>query len=406
MSFLKSLSIFILIVLSYSCNNEKASSKLSIAAINAIIESEENLQKAAINHLERGDGAKRAMKVELFIAEKYIEDPSMAKAKKIMYFLNVMEKIDSETGRFIELVEGIKKDILSKSGEDISVGDKDPNKILWVDYNKKDPVRPSRMNLAAVKAKDQYDVPMHELLGEEPMTPKADGAGMKLWNAYNDYRLSIVKLVGTYTVGDKTWSINPVAINKFKDFNDLTKQVEAMIDKSQCNKYDDKGKLRDLYIELTKPETVMAGGDGEDQKEIPWIGKTFDQSPLVAAIATLTSMEVEVLAARASAFEHIKSRVSTGEYSFKSIEGFAVGPKEVKQGEIAELKVMMGAFDTDNQPVISGGQNWIVSNGQGTMNIPSSDLGVKTLNGTVKIRKKSGDWVEKPWSFTYEVVPN
>ena len=404
MSFLKSLSIFILIVLSYSCNNEKASSKLSIAAINAIIESEENLQKAAINHLERGDGAKRAMKVELFIAEKYIEDPSMAKAKKIMYFLNVMEKIDSETGRFIELVEGIKKDILSKSGENISVGDKDPNKIIWVDYYKKDRVRPARMNLAAVKAKDQYDVPMHEFLGEEPMTPKADGAGMKLWNAYNDYRLSIVKLVGTYTVGDKTWSINPVAINKFKDFNDLTKQVEAMIDKSQCNKYDDKGKLRDLYIELTKPETVMAGGDGEEQKEWPWIGKTFDHAPLVAAIASLTSMEVEVLAARASAFEHIKSRVSTGEFSFNSIEGFAVGPTMVTKGDEAELKVMMAAFDTDNQPVITGGGNWVVANGQGTMKIQTSGLGDKTMSGTVKIRKKSGDWAEKPWKYTVKVI--
>jgi len=377
---------------------------VSKAILDAFVAIEENMQKAAINHLERGDGAKRSLSGELTVAEKDKEDPTKVKAQKIKYFLDVMNKIDAETGKFIEMVDGIKKDILTKSGEDLTAGDKDASKILWVDYNKKEPIRPARMNLAAVQAKDQYDIPMHELVGEEPMTPKADGAGMKLWKAYNDYRLNIVKLLGTYTVGGKTWSINPTAINKFKDFNDLTKQVEAMIDKSQCNKNDDKGKLRDLYIELTKPEMVMAGGEGEEQKEWPWIGKTFDHAPLVAALASLTSLQVEVLAARASAFEHIKSRVSTGEFSFNSIEGFAVGPTMVTKGDEAELKVMMAAFDTDNQPVITGGGSWSVANGQGTMKIQTGSIGDKKMSGTVKIRKKSGDWAEKPWTYTVKVI--
>jgi hypothetical protein len=376
---------------------------VSKQVLDAFVAIEENMQKAAINHLERGDGAKRSLSGELAVAEKDKEDPTKVKAKKIKYFLDVMNKIDAETGKFIELVDGIKKEILTKSGEDLSIGDKDAAKILWVDYNKKEPIRPARMNLAAVQAKDQYDVPMDELVGSEPMTPDAGKSGMKLWKAYNDYRSNLVKLVGTYTVNGKDWTINPTAINNYKDFNDLTKQVEAMIEKSNCNKKEDKGKLRDLYIELTKPEKVMAGGEGEEQKEWPWIGKTFDHAPLVAAIASLTSLQVEVLGARASAFEHIKSRVSTGEFSFNSIEGFAVGPTMVTQGDEAELKVMMAAFDTDNQPVISGG-NFTVNNGQGIMKIPTSGIGDKTMSGTVKIRKKSGDWAEKPWKYTVKVI--
>jgi hypothetical protein len=64
---------------------------------------------------------------------------------------------------------------------------------------------------------------------------------------------------------------------------------------------------------------------------------------------------------------------------------------------------MMAAFDTDNQPVISGG-NFTVNNGQGIMKIPTSGLGDKKMSGTVKIRKKSGDWAEKPWSYTVKVI--
>jgi gliding motility-associated protein GldM len=178
-----------------------------------------------------------------------------------------------------------------------------------------------------------------------------------------------------------------------------------MIEKSKCNKNDDSEALKAVYMELTKPEMLMHKEDGKEAEEWPWMGKTFDHSPLVAAIASLTSMQAEILSARATALAHIKGKVSTGEFSFNSIEGLATGPAFATSGEDIELKIMMAAFDSDNQPVITGGGGAVtVANGQGTMKMKASGGGEMNISGTVKIRKKSGDWAEKPWKHTVKIV--
>ena len=58
--------------------------------------------------------------------------------------------------------------ILEKSGENIkAVKDKDKKTIIWKTYNPNIPLMPTRMNLDAVQAKDQFDVPMHEIIGAD-----------------------------------------------------------------------------------------------------------------------------------------------------------------------------------------------------------------------------------------------
>ena len=375
---------------------------VSKQVLDAFVAIEENMQKAAIKHMDRGDEVIKTLKGEI-VADK----SNLEKIKKINYFLGVIDKIDSETGKLIKEIDDIKLVLLEKSGEDVTLTQKpeDSEKILWKQYNPKNPLVPTRLNLAAVQAKDQYDVPMAEMVGDEPMKPDPSKSGMKLWNDYNAYRLKLCSLLGTYNVGGKAWSFNPTNINKFKDNIDLAAQVDKMIEKSKCNKNDDSEALKAVYMELTKPEMLMHKEDGKEAEEWPWMGKTFDHSPLVAAIASLTSMQAEILSARATALAHIKGKVSTGEFSFNSIEGLATGPAFATSGEDIELKIMMAAFDSDNQPVITGGGGAVtVANGQGTMKMKASGGGEMKISGSVKIRKKSGDWAEKPWTHTVKIV--
>lgn len=375
---------------------------VSKQVLDAFVAIEENMQKAAIKHMDRGDAAKRDLKSEITADKSNVE-----KIKKIKYFLGVIDKIDSETGKLIKEIDDIKLELLKKSGEDITLAQKqeDSEKILWKNYDPKNPLIPTRLNLAAVQAKDQYDVPMSEMVGEEPMKPAPGKLGPKLWDDYNSYRLKLCSLLGTYNVGGKSWSFKPVNINKFKDNVDLAAQVDKMIAQSKCNKNDDSEALKAVYMELTKPEMLLHKEEGKEPEEWPWMGKTFDHAPLVAAIASLTSMQAEILSARATALAHLKGKVSTGEFSFNSIEGLATGPAFATSGEEIELKIMMAAFDSDNQPVITGGGGAVtVANGQGTMKMRAGGGGEMNISGTVKIRKKSGDWAEKPWKHTVKIV--
>ena len=140
-------------------------------------------------------------------------------------------------------------------------------------------------------------------------------------------------------------------------------------------------------------------------KDVHWIGMTFDHAPLVAGIAALSSLQQDILAARALAMAHYKSKVSTGEYSFNKIVQLAYGPVVANSNEEIELKVMMAAFDSDNQPKVTANTGTITYPGNGT-GVVKINTGGSTmeLSGTVSIKNKSGVPKTEEWNHTIVIM--
>jgi hypothetical protein len=361
--------------------------------LDAFVAIEENVQKAALTQLQRGESSKS----DLIEA---LSDSNVEKVKKVKYYLSVINKIDQVTAARIKEIDDLKLDLLKKSGEEVAVPkNKDNEAILWIPYSSKKPLKPARINLMAVQAKDQFDVPMHEIIGED--LANITGAGKQLWEHYNQYRNTICELVGTYSPpGGKTWVFKAHSINKFTDNFDLEKQLDNMMAKSKYNKPEDEGILKQIYMDLSKNERF----DTEEVKNIHWIGKTFDHAPLVAAVASLTAMQQEILSARATAITHIKSRVSTGDYSFNKVMALAYGPQVANSGEEIEVGVMMAAFDSDNQPIVTGPGQITVDGGKGNIKVKVTNGNEMLLTGTVSIKKKTGETKTEKWSHTVKVM--
>ncbi len=367
---------------------------VSTQILDAFVAIEENIQKANVAQMERGDGFKSAVDEELSTTPKNAEN--QAKRDKLQKIIKQMDDVNKLSDVILKSIDKIKLDILKKSGEEITTYKKESEEhILW---EKEGFCKPIRMHLAAVQAKDQYDIPMHEIIGEDIKTPT--GSGKKLWADFNQYRADLVKTVGSYNDGGKNFSINPTAINTFKTNADLVKSVQQMIQKSNVNHRDDDQVLQDMYINLTKPERMKV----HDMDGVHWIGATFDHSPLVAALASLSSMQQDILSARALALAHLKSKVSTGEYSFNKIVGLAYGPSIANTGDEVELKVMMAAFDSDNQPEVTGPGAITVEGGQGTLKAKVSGGAEMVLNGTVSIKNKSGVKKTENWTHTIKIM--
>ncbi|MBI1837146.1 MAG: hypothetical protein HYR91_07755 [Flavobacteriia bacterium] len=365
------------------------------AVLDAFVAIEDNIQKACTKQLDRGNASIAELREELN------DKSNPQKVAKVKYFLNISEKIDLETAKQIKEIDAIKLDILEKSGELISIEkDNDPATIIWKKYSNNKPLQPMRFNLHAIQAKDQYDVPMHQIIGEE--LTNITGLGKSLWSNYNEYRNTLCHLLGTYNFGDKKYSFKPININKFKDNIDLNKQVDQMLAQNNINVNEDKEILKQIYTELSKNERY----DTEEEKNIHWIGKTFDHSPLVAAMASLTSLQQEILTARATAISHLKSKVSTGEYSFNKVVALAYGPASANQGEDVEIKVMMAAYDTDNQPSVTyNGKNIIsIQDGYGIVKAKASGNSEMKLQGEISIRKKSGELKTEKWETKVTVL--
>jgi hypothetical protein len=379
---------------------------VSKQVLDAFCAIEENMQKAAMTHLDRGNQAIDDLKAEL------TDKTNPEKVKKVKKFIQQINKIDSETAKMIESIDKLKMLMIEKSGEKATEGKEDAadarKHIIWKKYDKKEPLRPARLNLLAISAKDQYDVPMEVMIGAgaEPNAPLKTGEGIKLWDDFNKYRLNLLALTATYKDGEKNFSCKPTGINDHKDNADLIKKVTAMFDKQKVNP-EDKDELITLYCNLTKQEKVSASAEGDDNTKWHWVGKTWDHSPLVAAIASLTSMESEILAARAQAIRLIKAKITTGEYSFNKVAAIAAGPDMATSGDEVPLTVMMAAFDSDKQPEIrnlSGASVSEIKDGRATLKVNVSGGGEMRISGEIGIRKKSGDMKWEKWEKTIKVM--
>lgn len=379
---------------------------VSKSILDAFVAIEENTQKSAIVQLDRGNIFVSDLNAGILQNKK--ENPG--KAAKCQYYLDLIAKIDVETANMIKFIDEIKIDIMKKSGELVDTEkNQDKETIVWKKYSATDKLRPARLNLMAVQAKDQYDVPMHEIIGEEINNPDPSKSGMKLWKMYNDYRAKIVETLGTYHekidsvsgkgIGTPKWVVKTTPINKFTDNKDLDKQVNSMLDKTQCNK-EDRGVLKQLYMELTKQERYE---EVNDVKNVHWIGKTFDHSPLVAALASLTAMQLEILNARATAAGYLAGKVVTAEFSFNKLIALATAtPSVASPGDPIEISVVMGAYDSDNQPTVTGG-SFAVANGMGKMKTTAGSADM-TFSGTIAIKSRSGAIKEEKWETKVGVL--
>jgi hypothetical protein len=369
--------------------------------LDAFVAIEENIQRGSITQLERGNAAKSALIEEMNSTAS--DESGKAKVKKIKKYLGMIEKIDKEAGALIKYIDDIKIEMMTKSNEDVkTVKDEDEKVIVWKKYDPKFPLQPARLNLIAVQAKDQFDIPMHEIVGSEITKLDPSKHGAKLWKRYNGFRKFIVETTGTYLEGEKNkWKVKVTDINDNMPNLKLQEKIAAMI-KSKPNKVnpEDEEVLLGLYQELTKIEFA----DHHEQKSIHWMGRTFDHAPMVGALASLSSMQNEILSARAKAVNLLKSKVTVGEFSFNKIQQLVSGPGVATEGEDIELKVTMAAYDSDNNPEVTGSGSITVKDGIGTVKTRASGAGEMNLSGTVMIRNKSGVEYRKPWSWKVSIA--
>jgi gliding motility-associated protein GldM len=371
--------------------------------LDAFVAIEDNIQRGSITQYDRGQTAKGSLIEELGSVTK--DEAGRAKAEKIKKYLGMIEKIDKNVGEFIKYVDELKVELIGKveGPEKVKTAKlNDKESIVWKHYDSKTPLLPARLYLQAIQTKDNFDIPMHEIVGSEISKVDPSKKGKKLWELYKGLRTSIVEISANYKEGEKNrWKLKVKEINAFEDFQDLEKQILKMFN-APGNKVnpEDLEALVSIYQELTKQEFA----DHHEAKNIHWLGRTFDHAPLVGALASLSSMQNEILAARAKAVNLLKSKVTTGEFSFNKIQQLVSGPGVATAGEEVELLVTMAAYDSDKNPVVtSSSGNIEIKEGIGRIKMKAGTSDMK-INGKVTIVNKSGVPYSRDWEWKVAVV--
>jgi len=367
---------------------------VSKSILDAFVAIEENIQISNENEFQRGEEKRAELKEKA-------EDKSVPETqKKAQKLLKVIDEIDRMTAERIREIDGLKLEILEKCSEDIKTTGTELS-IIKTPYSEKEPLKPIRMKLTNVQGKDKYDEPMRIMIGENTDIKKPTGKGMDMYKHYGEYRNKLTELIASSSsTPEKKYSFKAPNINDYKDQKDLNAQIDKAMGKSVNP--DDVDIIRKIYGAMTKDEF----SDSENEKNLHWIGKTFDHAPSVAALASLSSLEKEILTARADAVTVIRQRVGGGEYSFNKIMPLAYGPEIANGGEEVQIEVLMAAFDSDKQPIvkINSGGGSLVETKEGKGIIKAKGTSDINLTGTITIMNKSGIPKTLPWNKTVRVM--
>lgn len=381
---------------------------VSKAVLEAFAAIEDNTQRSNENLYYKGQENKSSLEEELLTLT---QPQDAAKKQKIKTYLGIIENIDKESGKVIQMIDELKFELLTDAKEEYdknAVKPKDKDALIWSKFDSKEPAKPIRFNLFKVQNKDNFDVPMHVLVGSD-INNITSKKGMDLWNAFKGLRNKMCEIAATYNEGEgpqmKKWSLKLKDINEYEDSKDLQKQLRKLINASGNKVNPEDTLIVQLVYELMSKKEMEEFG--ESKKKVHWLGRTFDHSPLVGALASLSSLQNDILQAREKLIAQLKSKVSTGEFSFNKIEAFVAGDAVVTQGGELNLKVTMAAYDSDKKPVVTvNGGGATLEPGEGVVGLKKivNGNGEQTISGTVSILSKSGVVYPKNWEHKYVIA--
>ena len=375
---------------------------VSKSILDAFVAIEENIQIANENEFARGEEKKNQLK------EVSTDRSNPAVAEKAAQYLKDVEKIEEKTAKLIYFLDQLKFKIMVACGEAITpegknvAGLAEEMHLIHGEYDKKFPCKPTRMHLGHIQGADKYDEPMF-VMGVSESINAPTGDGKQLWDDYNKYRKEILELlVQSASTPEKKYKLKVLDINEFSNEKGkkLAEQVDKMFDKGDVSP-DEIDELKKIYISLSKNEM-----NPHHDQVAHWLGKTFDHNPQVAGIASLSSMQKEILTARADAISLIRGRVGGGDYSFNKVEGFAFGDVIANSGDEVEINVMMAAFDSDKQPEVKPSTGTVseIKDGIGKVKVKVSGGAEMIVKGKVGIAKKNGSMTYKDWEHTIKIM--
>ena len=380
--------------------------------LDAFIAIELNISNGAITQKENGD----RIVTDMTLAQAKPETDAVQK-QNIKIFLEVIKKIDKEAGKAIETIDGIKMELLTALNEETEEGKKDGDdaKILVIKkYDKSDILTPGKYDLNAIKVKDNFDVTMEVLVGASihKDIKSYKPAGIKLWDALNTYRKRLIEITGTYKIDDQSYFVKlNKDLNDYENDSSLNVQVNRLLtNKALCNINErDLNDLSSIYQELTKKAIdLYEGAEGDSPKPIHWIGRTFNESPIVAAFASLSSLQSEILNARTKAIVLSKRKVDVSPFAFDEIKA-VVTPSGLNfnPGESFTTTVSLAAYQASGKLEIqqNGGGTVVKNqNGEITINMTAPASGQKIISGKVGAMNAQGKMEWRAYSTKIAVA--
>lgn len=157
-----------------------------------------------------------------------------------------------------------------------------------------------------------------------------------------------------------------------------------------------------------------------EEKNVSWEWYNFYHMPIVAMLANLTRIQVDVKNAEGEVVNELLSSVSKNDFKFDTLAAKVVAPTSyVLSGDKYVANLFVAAFSTTQNPEIwlcdydsvtkqpkgpVDSTSVIVSRGIGTYEVPASAVGLQTWSGLIRVKKPDNSYESYPFKSEYIVA--
>lgn len=283
--------------------------------------------------------------------------------KKTAPLFNKAMEIKKESQRIYDYVQKIKNDLKTEVQFGTGAGE--------AEHQIGDTLRST-----LIDKPDDYDVPTHYMIGDDPANIGPEAAAAVLKKELQGYKKFI---------NDRS---SPESQEKMKN------NLAAFDCVDQWNQ--------------------------SEEKDVSWEWYNFYHMPIVAMLANLTRIQVDIKNAEGDAVNELLSSVSKNDFKFDTLAAKVVAPTSyVLSGDKYSANLFVAAFSTTQDPEI-----WLcdydsvtkqpkgpidsttvkVSRGIGTYEVPASSVGLQTWKGLIRVKKPDNSYESYPFKSEYIVA--
>jgi gliding motility-associated protein GldM len=223
---------------------------------------------------------------------------------------------------------------------------------------------------------DNYDIPTHFMIGDDPATITPDKPAAVLETKMDEYKAFIIS------------QLTPAQQTELEE-NLKTLDTEEIYNKTE-------------------------------EKNVSWIWGNFYHLPVVAMLANLTRLQVDVKNAEGDVINELLSSVSKNDFKFDTLAAKVVAPTSyVLQGEKYTANLFVAAFSTTSNPEV-----WLcqydsvtmkpigdvdsttvkVSRGMATYEVDAGAVGLQQWSGLIRVKKPDNSYESYPFKSEYIVA--
>ena len=155
-----------------------------------------------------------------------------------------------------------------------------------------------------------------------------------------------------------------------------------------------------LKIEVGKSNDSHGGGPKT------WTTYHFNMVPTIAAVTILGKFQNDIKNSESAIIDELFRQIDADNFKFDKVRPFiSLNSKNLMVGQTLTANIAVGAYSTTVNPtIVVNGQTIEAHDGLGTVNIPATGIGEKTISGTITLPSPNGGAPESyPFTESYNV---